>query len=346
MKKMIELEYKWKAYKYKVIVYYIFIIVLITFILFLGFFIKFQYERYSSGNKIIKNSVQIVKSKEQNTMNNNINAIKDSEQSLISTKTSFNAPININLTCRQVIADRLTVRSQSNFKSKPLGYYTENSIFCAKDDIVNGLLQTTNGWVSANDAYSQIVEVNMFTDFGFHKYQNINQNSGSKVIVKAPIEEIKVLENKKPAAQYANATLTNTNDIQNSKDKNVLNEAHVVTKPSKSVINITSEKITKEKEIELKESNFKHTKNYDAAIEIAEYYFKNKNYNNSIKWALNASNVDSKSEQKTKSWILYAKSLYAMGKKEQAIEVLNKYISNTNSKDAIEVLNNMKQGII
>lgn len=63
-----------------------------------------------------------------------------------------------------------------------------------------------------------------------------------------------------------------------------------------------------------------------------------------LKWALNASEADSRGGSKSQSFIIYAKSLYAIDKKEQAIDVLNKYIAKTNSRDAIEALKNIRQG--
>lgn len=344
MKKIVELEDRWRAYKYKTIIFYIFIIVLVTFIIFVGFFIKFQYDKYTTKNNAIKYSKQIQKEKylannvansniaDSNTLQNNSN---DVNLGLQSSKT---LPV-VDFICRQVIVDKLTVRKEASFKSQPLGYYENNAIFCAKNKKVNGLLKTNNGWVSANDAFSQIVEVNMFVDSGFYKSPSNNQ----RVVTKAPIDEIKVFEN--TPTQYA--TSSNNSSQNRNMAQNIANPvANVEEAKPKPVINISSEKITKEKEIELKQLDFKQTNNYDTAIEIADYYYKAKDYKNSIKWSLNASGSNSKDKPKTQSWIIYAKSLYATGKKEQAIEVLNRYISNTNSRDAIDALNNMKQGVI
>ncbi|RAX52055.1 hypothetical protein CCY99_07850 [Helicobacter sp. 16-1353] len=336
MKKIIELEDRWKAYRYKKIIFYIFIVVFITFIIFVGVFIKFQYDRYTAKSNAVKYAKQIAKAKEST---NNTPIVVDSNTTQ-NHSSSANAVSQteqipaIDFVCRKVIVDKLTVRKEASFKSKPVGYYSNNAIFCAENINTNGLLKTNNGWVSANDSFSQIVEVNMFVDSGFHKSPSRNQ----QVIAKAPVEEVKVFEN--TPTRYANASSGNTQNTTQT-----INSAPI-EKARKPIINISSEKITKEKEIELKQADFKRSNNYDIAIDIAEYYYENKDYKNSIKWALNASSADSGTKLKTQSWIIYAKSLYATGKKEQAIEVLNRYIANTNSRDAIDALNNIKQGII
>ena len=48
MKKIIELEERWKSYKYRSFIFYIFICVFVVFIAFVGLFIKNQYGKYSN----------------------------------------------------------------------------------------------------------------------------------------------------------------------------------------------------------------------------------------------------------------------------------------------------------
>ncbi len=335
---MVELEKRWKSYKYKIAIFYIFIVVLVIFLSLLGFFVKFKYDRYIAKQNIISiNNKQQNQSSQQVGIGNSTNKNTNANNSVANTANS-NVSSQINFVCRKVLADKLTVRDSYSFKSKPVGYYTKDSVFCANDKNVNGLIQTANGWISASNTYSQIVKVNMFVDSGFHKYQD--------KIAKTDIEEIKVFNSNQPLN-----TQPTQYDANNSSTNQVLNPANQVAVETKVVepkpfINITSEQITKEREIELKESDFKRNNKYNTAIEIAEYYYDIKDYKNAIKWALNASNAESNGKAKSGSWIIYAKSLYASGKKEQAMAVLDRYISSTQSKDAIDVLNDMKKGII
>lgn len=347
MKKIIELEGRWKAYKYKSYIFYIFILVFVVFLVFVGLFVKSQYQKYSiksdltkqSITKLVSNTSVLAKDKDmhkivsiESDVNNKLNIDADSNIS-----NSSNYP-SINFVCRKVISSKLTVRSGPSFNSKPVGHYIKNGIFCAENKNVNGLVQTTNGWISANDKFSEIVKVNMFVDSGFHKYRDI-----LAIAAQAPMQEVNVLSNRENIAN----TQSKLNDVRSIDiPHNIAQDNISNTVESKPLINISSEKITKEKEIEFKINDFKNTNSYDTAIEIAEYYFSIKDYNNSIRWSLNASEADSKGKTKAQSFIIYAKSLYANGKKEQAIDVLNRYIAKTNSRDAIEALKNIRQGLI
>lgn len=315
MKKVVELENRWKAYKYKTAIFYTFIVVLVAFIALLAFFIKVQiYDKDSTHKPIAKTTIALQKIAPP------VESTPKADSTLATTQTQN----KINFTCRQVTTDKLTVRQNASFQSKALGYYLLDSIFCVSES-ENGLVKTSNGWVSASDRFSKIVDVNMFVDTGFYKYQNI---ATAKHKPKTNIEEVKVFD--KPIN-----TMANTPTIDNTTQ----------TKPKSKPV-ITSQSISKEKIIEFKKADFRRNKDYDTALDVARYYFEAKDYVNSIEWASKASNAESRGKQKSESWIIYAKSLYLSGKQEQAITVLDRYISSTNSQDAIEALNKMKQGVI
>lgn len=344
MKKVVELENRWKAYKYKNAIFYVFIALLVAFVALLAFFIKMQvfdkpHTKTAYNPQVVAESR--LDSAPKNTLDSankadSANLAESSANSLNNVDSAPKEQISqqnkITFICRQVITNKLTVRKEASFKSSALGYYPTDSIFCISES-KNGLVKTQNGWVSASDKYSQIVDVNMFVDTGFYKYQNIAQ-SARKPTPKTSVEEVKVFD-------------TPINSAKSSAESKPFAESKIAEapKPKKKMI-IASGNITKEQVIEFKKADFRNQKDYATAIEVARYYYDVKDYENSIKWALNASNSNSKGKQKTESWIIYAKSLYLSGKQEQAIAVLDRYISSTNSKDAIDVLNKMKQGII
>ena len=312
MKKIIELEGKWRTYKYRKWVYYVFIFVLIIFFVLLAFFIKSQYKKYTVASNTAKNI-------SRDSIKKNISPTASNNQT--SNAKPFNL-VTINFICKKVIVNKLTVRSRPSFESKALGYYSLDSIFCAESNNVNGLLKTPNGWVSANDKYSTKVNPNMFADFGFTKYKSTKAIAS---VAKTPVaKEVKVLQKEETIAE---PILPHPN----------------ITKPA---INITSEVITQDRDIELKKIDFDRTNSYDTAIKIAEYYFNMKDYPNAIKWSLNASKAESNGKQKSQSWIIYSKSLYLSGNKDKAIEVLDKYASTVNTEDVNDILNDMKRGII
>ena len=319
MKKIIELENKWKAYQYKKGIYYVFLFVLIIFFVCLFTLIKSQYNKMSVDTIAITN----VTKQESSVSKKNIASNNSLKPKLI---PKTNNLATVNFVCRKVIVDKLTVRSKANFNSKALGYYTLDSIFCADNKNINGLLKTPNGWVSANDKYSVRVNSNMFADFGFTKYNS----KPIKVAFPASATEVAVLQK-------------DDNTKKATLDSTLVQNEYVASKP---IINITSEAITQDRDIELKKIDFNKNNNYDIAIKIAEYYFDAKDYKNAIKWALNASKAESYGKQKSRSWIIYSKSLYLSGNKDKAIEVLDKYASTVNIQDVKDILDDMKKGII
>lgn len=100
--------------------------------------------------------------------------------------------------------------------------------------------------------------------------------------------------------------------------------------PEKEVSNII------EKQESRQESFLKHTnvdnkslekmyaknKNYATAIKIAKNYYEKGLYEKSLYWAKEANGLDRKKEE---SWIIYARSLYALGKRDKAVKILTLY---------------------
>lgn len=329
MKKIVELENRWKSYKYRLVAYYIFFFVLLVFLICFGLFIKLQYDKYSAKTSVV-NNVRISKDiRDISVVRNEKIVTPVSRQKVVSRNT-------INFVCRKVVVDKLTVRASDSFSSKPLGYYSKDSVFCADSKISNGLLKTQNGWVGSSSKYSKDVNTNMFVDFGFNKYniKPIVKTEMPKLASNLPADEIEVLEKKVTDKKDSKSSINDDVYVETTKSK------------VKPVINITSEVITPEKSIELLKYDFSKSNDYDTAMKIAVYYYDNKIYKDAIKWALNASKADSKDKQKADSWVIYSKSLYASGSKEEAIDVLEKYVSTTNSTYVRDILNNMRKGVI
>ncbi len=80
---------------------------------------------------------------------------------------------------------------------------------------------------------------------------------------------------------------------------------------------------------------------YAAAIELAQSYFEEKDYARAYEWALLANNHQKNSVQ---SWSIFAKSLDFSGKKGEAMEVLERYLSFDRSGVLGKLLEEMKAG--
>jgi len=83
------------------------------------------------------------------------------------------------------------------------------------------------------------------------------------------------------------------------------------------------------------EKLFEKRKSYDLALELARYYLRNKEYKKALLWAKRANTLDKESEE---AWILYARSLYRLGKREKAKRVLRIYLEYKESKKIEELL--------
>lgn len=77
------------------------------------------------------------------------------------------------------------------------------------------------------------------------------------------------------------------------------------------------------------------------ALMLAEEYYYDKNYNESLKWSLTANDIDS---QNTKTWYWFAKSKVKLNQKEDAIRALKAYLTNNNSKRLNTLLHKIELG--
>jgi len=131
---------------------------------------------------------------------------------------------------------------------------------------------------------------------------------------------------------------------QKIKDKNISKSKKV----KKEIIILPSIDLNVDKNIDLNKSkikkNIKKTEkklkksiiktenlpSFQTCISIAKKYFEQKDYENALKWAKYA-NIQNK--KNALSWIITAKILYKMGKKQEAIKLLKIYNSYYNNKE-------------
>ncbi len=83
----------------------------------------------------------------------------------------------------------------------------------------------------------------------------------------------------------------------------------------------------------------KRENSYQSAVDIAEFYFKDKNYQQSVIWSVKASKKDPK---ESLPWIIYAKSKIALGKPKVAQKALAVYLKHTESKEVRELFESLK----
>ena len=156
-----------------------------------------------------------------------------------------------------------------------------------------------------------------------------------KEIVKKEIKK----EVKKIAKEVSPKISTNIQKPKEIKKKNTLKfilpdfeslevkDVEAKTKKVKSIEknNTTSKKILEAKTIP----------SFETCINLAKRYLKEGEYKNAIKWAKFA-NIQNKKDPL--SWIITAKALYKMGKKEEALKLLKIYDSYYNNKEVKKLI--------
>jgi hypothetical protein len=87
------------------------------------------------------------------------------------------------------------------------------------------------------------------------------------------------------------------------------------------------------------EDKFSRQPTYATALALSSEYYKDGNYQKSLYWAISANNMDSKND---KSWIMFAKASYKLGKKADAINALENFVKTSASDSAKATLNQIK----
>lgn len=86
---------------------------------------------------------------------------------------------------------------------------------------------------------------------------------------------------------------------------------------------------------------FKSTNNPALSLFVAEKFYKSNDYNKSLNYALITNNIDGNIDA---SWIVFAKSLIKLNRKDEAIKTLKSYIKHSQSYKAKILLNNINLG--
>jgi len=162
--------------------------------------------------------------------------------------------------------------------------------------------------------------------------QNKPKPTPIKIEHKKPIQikKIKEINKTKPKVKIKAKTEINKTiepmlnvDIDLNKIDNI---SIAPNKKIKKEINKTKPKVEVKKPILQEE-----TISFEKAIKLAEIYYNNADYKNSIKWCKIASKIDNTNE---KVWKLYALNLEKTGQTDKAIKILKTYLQ---YKDSIEL---------
>jgi tetratricopeptide (TPR) repeat protein len=155
---------------------------------------------------------------------------------------------------------------------------------------------------------------------------NVLENDPVDDLVEKDLQQLQVLE-------------------QSTASKNAFQPAALESKQKmkKHTIEITSveirHKAPKAKSLKWLKKKFYATNSIKYALDIAKKYYFAKKYDKALKWSLIANEVDQKSAE---SWIMFAKTKMKMGKKQDAINVLNAYLKTYSSPKISKYLQKIK----
>ena len=148
------------------------------------------------------------------------------------------------------------------------------------------------------------------------------------------------LSSKKLANKY-NLKFIAKKMVCSSKTTQLLHKKNTFIKPKialkPSILTKENKFILQSKKYDLKKLKklFQERKNYNIALKIARYYYEEKDYNNAIKWSKTANSINKTDD---KSWIIYAKSLYAKKDYKKAKKILEIYTQFENSSKVTKLL--------
>lgn len=117
-----------------------------------------------------------------------------------------------------------------------------------------------------------------------------------------------------------------------------MNESNSETKPKFEI-----ESMPLNDTLESLQMKFNQTNKPIYAILIAKIFYKNRDYNNSSKWALIANNIDDTNQD---SWIVFAKSIYKLGQKERAIGVLATFNKTRSIPKISSIIEQMRENLL
>ncbi len=111
------------------------------------------------------------------------------------------------------------------------------------------------------------------------------------------------------------------------------NEAPIEQK--RAVVIIEHADISDKRKVEILKDRLEVSPNAATAIEVSELYYRAEDFKESLKWALNANDIDKENEA---SWLLFAKSSFKLRQKEKAINALREYVQRSGSENAKSLL--------
>ena len=198
--------------------------------------------------------------------------------------------------------------------------------------------QNTINTITQTPIVNQTTKLTLTPSMGFMKHiQNEEQQPYYKSLHQSPAPtKEKVLKKRNKITQTQNKVEEEYIDIQQSKPKTIIK----TQEPEKRKI-ITIERRDSQKDIKEIISRFKKNNNPALSLFVAKKYYELGNYEQAYNYALITNGINNDIEE---SWLIFAKSLVKLHKRDMAIKTLAEYIKYSHSGNARILLDDIRSG--
>lgn len=128
-------------------------------------------------------------------------------------------------------------------------------------------------------------------------------------------------------------------DVESLAADDLASENDTNQKHEKVKLDIQMIDVADAKAFDVVEKRFYENGDVDDAMFLARSYFANKNYQKAEYWALQANKTNESLEE---AWLLFSESKYHLGKKQEAVKVLESYLEKKDSLQAKQLLKKFK----
>ncbi len=127
-------------------------------------------------------------------------------------------------------------------------------------------------------------------------------------------------------------------EVETPKDEKLPNEVYKRNTKDISNKNKFKLEVKERKNLYKLLTDDKELESYQSAVEVAKFYYEEKNHDRTITWSVKASKRD---PRQSLPWILYAKSKVSQGKVEVAKKALTIYLKHTEAKEVRDLYNSL-----
>jgi len=299
-----ELEKRWIRYKIKkILIIFLPLLLILSLLIYLA--LDFLENKEVKVKKVVENP-QVIKE---------ITPPKIETPSVVEIEKSTAVPVEKieipkpkpkkdEIECFRVVADALNIRKEPSITSSRVAKMYKSDEFCS-DKVEENWIKLENGWI-----YSKGMVEKIDKEYGEDTQKDSEEMA--EIYIKDLLEPL------------------GGKEIESSVETPKLT--------SNSTLHIETKVVDEDEIIKKLITSFKNKPDAAIALDIANRYFSNEDYKNALTWALRSNDMDNG----IGSWIVFAKSKFALGQKDEAIKILETIFEKSRNKDIDLLLKEMK----